>query len=209
MDHTSCIAVTVGKRQPLKEGGGSVILPAPVQGACRMRCFDDRILSCFASLSILLSSYLYSLTHCMPRARFCLSAMLLLSLRASPHADAVQNTKKQQQPSHHDTAGSANTPITVTVAQNDHQVAIVCRTLLITNLSCSVQGKKIEFTLLNPDGKAKSSLLPSGFRVVGNNEVEAKKWKRVVDLPCAVNVDSKEAKQIDDHTIVFTFTKAL
>jgi hypothetical protein len=95
------------------------------------------------------------------------------------------------------------------VAQNDHQVAIVCRTLLITNLSCSVQGKKIEFTLLNPDDKAKSSLLPSGFRVVGNNEVEAKKWKRVVDLPCAVNVDSKEAKQIDDHTIVFTFTKAL
>jgi hypothetical protein len=32
---------------------------------------------------------------------------------------------------------------------------------------------------------------------------------RVVDLPCAVNIDSKEANQIDDHTIVFTFTKAL
>ncbi|ELR13488.1 protein phosphatase 2c-related protein [Acanthamoeba castellanii str. Neff] len=136
MDHTSCIAVTVGRRQQPKEGGSSIIMPAPVQ---------------------------------------------------------------------------ANTPITVTVAQNEQQVAVVCRTLLINNLSCSVQGRKIEFTLRNPDATAtkSASIVPSGFRVVGDNEVEAKKWKRVVDLPCRVALDSQQTKQLDDHTILFTFTKAL
>jgi hypothetical protein len=97
------------------------------------------------------------------------------------------------------------------VAQNEQQVVVVCRTLLINNLSCSVQGRKIEFTLRNPDAKAtkSASIVPSGFRVIGDNEVEAKKWKRVVDLPCRVALDSQETKQIDDHTILFTFTKAL
>lgn len=154
MDHTSCIAVAVGRRQQPKEGGSSIIMPAPIQ-------------------------------------------------------DAAQNAK--QAPSDAAAAGSANTPITVTVAQNEQQVVVVCRTLLINNLSCSVQGRKIEFTLRNPDAKAtkSASIVPSGFRVIGDNEVEAKKWKRVVDLPCRVALDSQETKQIDDHTILFTFTKAL
>lgn len=104
---------------------------------------------------------------------------------------------------------ATNVPILVTVAQNNDQVVVVCRTLSIANLSVSVVDKQIVFTLYNSTKEENAALVPSGFRVVGADEInKPKQWTRTISLPCAVVLDSQQTKQIDGNAIIFTFSKA-